>query len=190
MDSSRLPTQSLTRGARTRVGLSPQTREAKSGILRCALNDTKAFLRGSRVFLILGAGSPPAQGSVKPTVGFTLKLSSFLSGPLDDHFGGAQFIYLAALDSGFAQNFVGVLAELGRDAPHLHRSFREASAGAHRAHLARAWMIVNREAFVLDDFRILQQSFVVVHRSARDVGRLEHREPFGGVLLGEELRKP
>src|ERR1700731_2524463 len=182
---------SLTRRARTRVGgASPTGGEAIPKDSRSEERLPQPLLTGtkSRIFFPdTGCRVTPAQGSVKPTVGFTLKLSSFLSGPLGDHFGGAQFIYLAAFDSGFAQNFVGVLAELGRHAPHFHWGFREASAGAHRAHLACGGMIVNREAFVLDDFRILQQRFVVVNRAAWDVGSLEHWEPFGGILFGEKL---
>jgi hypothetical protein len=39
----------------------------------------------------------------------------------DDHFRGAKFFHLSALDARFAQNLVGMLAEPGRDAPHLRR---------------------------------------------------------------------
>jgi hypothetical protein len=80
--------RSLTRHARTRVGLSPQTGEAiQEGFTR---SEERLFTQPlsnrdespASFFLILGAGVTPAQGSVKPTVGFTLKLSSFLSCPL------------------------------------------------------------------------------------------------------------
>src|SRR6266404_4385382 len=77
-------------------------------------------------------------------------------------FSSAQFLDLATFDSRLAQNLVGMLAELGRNSPHLHRRFGESSARTHGAHFARARMLINREAFVLDDFRILQERLVVV----------------------------
>ena len=51
-------------------------------------------------------------------------------------------------------------------------------------------VIVNREALVLDDFRICQQRLVVVDGTAWDVGGFEHRQPFGGVLFWEQFREP